>query len=55
MGGGKSIVTHQKHDALRIAPHPRTLRKAREQIRWMVTDEVSLPKIRNYFARWLRW
>ena len=21
----------------------------------MVADEVSLPKIRNYFARWLRW
>lgn len=53
--GGKSIVKHQQHVALRITPHARTLRKARENIRWMVIDGLSARKIRNYFARWLRW
>ena len=48
-------ITHQQHVALRMTPHPRTLRKARENIRWMVADQVSLAQIRSYFSRWLHW
>jgi hypothetical protein len=39
----------------RIVPHPRTLRKAREQVNQMVKDEVSLPRITNYLHRWGTW
>lgn len=38
-----------------MTPHSRTLRKARENIKWMVADQVSPAKIRNYFSRWLCW
>lgn len=41
--------------ALRIVPHPRTLRKAREQIKYMVLDGASLQQIRNYLNRWVTW
>ena len=34
---------------------PLFVRKARENIRWMVADEVSLQKIKHYFVRWARW
>ncbi len=54
-GGGEPIVTHQQHVALRITPHARTLRKARENVRWMVTDGLSAQKTRNYFLKWARW
>lgn len=36
-------------------PHPRTLRKAREQIKYMVIDEVSPRKIKNYLHRFCLW
>ena len=52
---GKSIVTHQQHVAMRITPHARTLRKARENVRLMVADQVSPAKIKRYFSRWLHW
>jgi RNA-directed DNA polymerase len=39
----------------RIIPHPRTLRKARENVKQMVKDGVSRPKIRSYLFRWLCW
>jgi hypothetical protein len=39
----------------RIIPHPRTLRKARENVKHMVADGVSRPKIRSYLFRWLCW
>jgi RNA-directed DNA polymerase len=54
-GGGKTIINHQLDEALCIVLHPRTLRKARENIKWMVADQVSPAKIRNYFSRWTRW
>lgn len=38
-----------------IAPHPRTLRKAREQVKHMVIDEVSPRRIRSYLHRWVAW
>lgn len=54
-GGGKSDSEHQMHEPIRIVPHARTLRKARENVRWMVNDGVSLQKIRNYLHRFLLW
>ena len=38
-----------------LVPHPRTLRKARENIKWMVIDGVSLQKTRNYLHRFVLW
>jgi hypothetical protein len=45
----------QQHDAQRIVPHPRTLRRAREQIKCMVLDGVSPLQIRNSLNRWVIW
>ena len=36
-------------------PHPRTLRKAREQVMWMVKDGFSTRRIRNYLHLWTAW
>lgn len=36
-------------------PHPRTLRKAREQVKLMVIDGTSSRRIRNYLHRWVMW
>ena len=41
--------------ALRMIPHARTLRKAREQVKSMVTDGASPRHIRKYLARWIQW
>ena len=38
-----------------MTPHPRALRKARENVKFMVADQVSPVKIRCYFSRWLQW
>ena len=46
---------HQKHEPIRIVPHPRTLRKAREQVKYMVIDGTSILRIRNYLNRWVMW
>jgi RNA-directed DNA polymerase len=54
-GGGVAISEHQQHEAMRIAPHPRTLRKAREQVKHRVIDEVSPRRIRSYLHRWVAW
>ena len=40
---------------MHITPHPRTLRKARENVRLMVADQVSPAKIKRYFVQWARW
>ena len=53
--GGVDTCEHQQHVALRITPHPRTLRKARENVRLMVADQVSPAKIMRYFVQWARW
>ena len=55
MGGGKTTFEHQKHEPIRIVPHPRTLRKAREQVKYMVIDGTSSRRIRNYLHRWVTW
>jgi hypothetical protein len=39
----------------RIVPHPRTLRKAREQVNQMVKDEVFPRKITRYLHCWCTW
>ena len=54
-GGGKTASDHQTHESQRIVPHPRTLRKAREQIKCMVIDGASPRQIRNYLHRWVTW
>ena len=38
-----------------MVPHPRTLRKARENVRLMVADGLSAQKIKKYFFRWTQW
>ena len=43
------------HRPFRIVPHPRTLRKAREQLKWIVKDGVSLRRTRNYLRRFVFW
>ena len=45
----------QKQTSFRITPHARTLRKARENIKSMVADDVSRLQIRRYLYRWLCW
>lgn len=55
MGGGKTTCEHQTLEPARIVPHPRTLRKARENVKWMVNDGVSLQKIRNYLHHFIIW
>jgi hypothetical protein len=55
MGGGKTVLHHQSHVTLRMVPHARTLRKAREQIKWMVIDGASPRRIKNYLHLWARW
>ncbi len=46
---------HQIPEPDRIVPHPRTLRKAREQVKQMVKDGVSPGRIRSYLHRWGAW
>ncbi len=53
-GGGKTVFPPQQV-ALRMIPHARTLRKAREQVKSMVTDGASPRHIRKYLARWIQW
>ncbi|MFU7598282.1 hypothetical protein ACM9VS_05555 [Legionella pneumophila] len=55
MGGGKSGSEHQACEPVRMVPHPRTLRKAREQVKYMVIDGSSAYRIRNYLHRWTMW
>lgn len=39
----------------RIVPHPRTLRKAREQVNQMVVTGLSARRISSYLHRWSSW
>jgi len=50
-----AIDKHKQPVALRITPHARTLRKARENLRLMIADQVSPAKIKRYFVQWARW
>lgn len=55
MGGGKADSEHQACEPMHMVPHPRTLRKAREQVKYMVIDGFSAYRIRNYLHRWTMW
>ena len=55
MGGGRPISEHQSQEPLRIVPHARTLRKARENVKGMVADCVSHKKTRNYLHHFVNW
>ncbi|KTD60314.1 hypothetical protein Lsan_2092 [Legionella santicrucis] len=58
LGGGNnnSAIAEREHSAqIFIVPHARTLRNAREQVRLMVIDGFSVPRIRRYLNAWLTW
>ena len=56
MGGGdNSAVPYSSDEQTRIVPHPRTLRKARENVKQMVADGVSRQRIKNYLSSWVNW
>lgn len=38
-----------------ILPHARTIRKAREQVKMMVTTGFSTRRIRSYLKKWALW
>ena len=43
------------YEPIRIVPHPRTMRKARENLKSMVASRVSLSQTRNYLHRFVLW
>lgn len=49
------ISEYQLHEPTRIVPHPRTIRKAREQVKAMVNDGISTQKISRYLHRFFIW
>lgn len=49
------ISEHQTRELVRIVPHPRTLRKARENVKQMVNTGVSLRIIRRYLHNFVIW
>jgi hypothetical protein len=56
--GGKNNLTSPNpnySEQINIVPHARTIRNAREQVRLMVIDGFSTPRIRRYLRAWLRW
>ena len=58
MGGGNNnliIADGINPEQISIVPHARTLRNAREQVRLMVIDGFSIPRIRRYLNAWLAW
>ena len=55
-GGETNVATDYQTPVLgSIVPHPRTLRKAREQVKQMVIDGLSARRIRRYLYRWAMW
>lgn len=55
MGEGKTVSEHQQYELVRIVPHPRTLRKAREHVKHMVITGTSSRRIGYYLHRWVAW
>ena len=49
------MVNHTSSEQKNIVPHARTLRNAREQVKQMVNDGVSLRRIKSYLRRWCAW
>ncbi len=54
-GGVRTSSNHQMHEPISIVPHPRTLRKAREQVKQMVNHGFLSKCIRRYLYRWVIW
>ena len=54
-GGANHTTDNQTLTQERIVPHPRTLRKAREQIKQLVMDGTSSQRIKSYLHRWVTW
>jgi hypothetical protein len=48
--GGRMISEQHSHALFRMVPHPRTLRKAREQIKYMVADGRLSDRSGNIFT-----
>lgn len=57
MGGNNNLIIADEAnpEQIPIVPHARTLRNAREQVRLMVIDGFSIPRIRRYLNAWLAW
>ena len=56
LGGETNVAADHQTPALEnIVPHPRTLRKAREQVKHMVMLGISSRRIRRYLNRWATW
>ena len=54
--GGETLCAQtQSIPAGRMIPHPRTLRKARLQVKLMVNSGVSLRQAKRYLKQWLLW
>jgi hypothetical protein len=49
------VGLYRKPEPTRNVPHPRTLRKAREQVNQMVATGLSARKISSYLHRWSLW
>lgn len=54
-GGGVGIIEQSQHALLRIVPHARTFRRAREQVKAIVMNGFSIQEIRGYLWKWLLW
>jgi hypothetical protein len=55
-GNNNSTKPNQEYpEQIPIVPHARTIRNAREQVRFMVIDGFSTPQIRSYLSAWSRW
>ncbi|MDI1351911.1 MAG: reverse transcriptase/maturase family protein [bacterium] len=54
-GENNAPGTTQQPCALTMVPHPRTLRKARQNLISMVNDGVSLLNIKKYLRCWAQW
>lgn len=51
----KVTTGHSQNEFIRIRSHPRTLRKAREQVKQMVRNGFSAQQIKSYLCRWTVW
>jgi hypothetical protein len=53
--GGEPVSEHQQHEHFRMILHPRSLRKARERIKYMVADGASHLQTQDYLYRFVIW
>jgi hypothetical protein len=53
--GGRPSNEHSQSVPIRIVPHARTIRKAREQVKAMVNSGFSALRIKAYLRQWALW